>query len=279
MRLPGPPAHTEPRYRVWWYALRVFVALVCVFLVAPIISIIPLSFSSGSFLSYPVPGFSLKWYAEVFAPRPWMFALKNSLIVGAGATVLATTLGTLAAIGLARGRLPGREAITGFLISPMVVPLIITGVGVYFFFAELGLNASYPGLILAHSVLAVPFVVITVTATLEGFDPTLVRAAQSLGAGPLTTFRKVTLPLISPGVASGAVFAFAISFDEVVVTVFVAGPAQRTLPREMFAGLRENISPAILAVATLLVVIALLLMVTVALLKRRSDRLRGLAGS
>lgn len=279
MRLPGPPAHTELRYRVWWYALRVFVALVCVFLVAPIISIIPLSFSSGSFLSYPVPGFSLKWYGEVFAPRPWMFALKNSLIVGAGATVLATTLGTLAAIGLARGRLPAREAITGFLISPMVVPLIITGVGVYFFFAELGLNASYPGLILAHSVLAVPFVVITVTATLEGFDPTLVRAAQSLGAGPFTTFRKVTLPLISPGVVSGAVFAFAISFDEVVVTVFVAGPAQRTLPREMFAGLRENISPAILAVATLLVVIALLLMVTVALLKRRSERLRGLAGS
>jgi putative spermidine/putrescine transport system permease protein len=158
----------------------------------------------------------------------------------------------------------------------MVVPLIITGVGVYFFFAQLGLNASYAGLILAHTVLAVPFVVITVTVTLEGFDTNMVRAAQSLGAGPVTTFRKVTLPLISPGVASGAVFAFAISFDEVVVAVFLAGPAQRTLPREMFAGLRENISPAILAVATLLVVIALALMVTMGLLKRRSERLRGL---
>lgn len=278
MALPGPPYHAEWPERVWWYAMRVFVALVCVFLLAPIVSIIPLSFSSGSFLSYPVPGFSLQWYHEVFAPRPWMFALKNSLIVGAGATVLATALGTLAAIGLARGNLPGRQVITGFLISPMVVPLIITAVGVYFFFAQLGLNASYAGLILAHTVLAVPFVVITVTVTLEGFDTNMVRAAQSLGAGPVTTFRKVTLPLISPGVASGAVFAFAISFDEVVVAVFLAGPAQRTLPRQMFAGLRENISPAILAVATLLVVVALALMVTMGLLKRRSERLRGLHG-
>jgi len=276
MALPGPPYHAELPERVWWYAMRTFVALVCVFLMAPIVSIIPLSFSAGSFLSYPFPGYSLQWYGEVFQPRPWMFALKNSLLVGAGATVLATALGTLAAVGLARGNLPGRQAITGFLISPMVVPLIITAVGVYFFFAQLGLNASYAGLILAHTVLATPFVVITVTVTLEGFDTNMVRAAQSLGAGPVTTFRKVTLPLISPGVASGAVFAFAISFDEVVVAVFLAGPSQRTLPREMFAGLRENISPAILAVATLLVMIALALMVTMGLLKRRSERLRGL---
>ncbi len=278
MRLPGPPRHTEPRYRLWWYAMRVFVALVCVFLVAPILAIVPISFSSGSFLSYPLPGFSLKWYAEVFEPRPWMFALRNSLIVGSGATVLATTLGTLAALGLARANLPGRDAVTAFLISPMVVPLIITAVGVYFFFAQLGLTASFPGLILAHTVLAVPFVVITVTATLEGFDTNLIRAGQSLGADPVRVFRKVTLPLISPGVASGAIFAFAISFDEVVVAIFLAGPAQRTLPRQMFDGIRENISPAILAVATLLVVVALALMITIGLLKRRSERLRGLSG-
>lgn len=278
MRLPGPPSHTEPHYRLWWYVMRVFVALVCVFLVAPILAIVPISFSSGSFLSYPLPGFSLKWYAEVFEPRPWMFALKNSLIVGTGATVLATTLGTLAALGLARANLPGRDAVTAFLISPMVVPLIITAVGVYFFFAQLGLTASFPGLILAHTVLAVPFVVITVTATLEGFDTNLIRAGQSLGADPVRVFRKVTLPLISPGVASGAIFAFAISFDEVVVAIFLAGPAQRTLPRQMFDGIRENISPAILAVATLLVVVALALMITIGLLKRRSERLRGLSG-
>ncbi len=275
-RLPGPPPHAAPFDRVWWYFLRVFVALVCVFLVAPILAIIPISFSSGSFLSYPLPGFSLKWYAEVFQPRPWMFALRNSLIVASGATVLATTLGTLAALGLARGNLPGRQAIMAFLISPMIVPLIITAVGVYFFFAQLGLTASFPGLILAHTALAVPFVVITVTATLEGFDPNLIRAGQSLGAAPPRVFRKVILPLISPGVASGAIFAFAISFDEVVVAIFLAGPAQRTLPRQMFDGIRENISPAILAVATLLVLVALALMVTIGLLKRRNDRLRGI---
>jgi putative spermidine/putrescine transport system permease protein len=278
MRIPGPPPHTPPVYRLWWYAMRVFVALVCIFLLAPILAIVPISFSSGSFLTYPLPGFSLQWYAEVFEPRPWMFALKNSLIVGSGATVLATTLGTLAALGLARGNLPGRSAVNAFLISPMIVPLVITAVGIYFFFARLGLHASYPGLILGHTVLAVPFVVITVTATLEGFDTNLIRAGQSLGAGPMRVFRRITLPLIAPGVASGAIFAFAISFDEVVVTVFLAGPAQRTLPRQMFDGIRENISPAILAVATLLVLVALALMVAIGLLKRRSDRLRGLRG-
>ncbi|WP_206607814.1 ABC transporter permease [Ferruginivarius sediminum] len=278
MRIPGPPPHTPPVYRLWWYAMRLFVALVCIFLLAPILAIVPISFSSGSFLTYPLPGFSLQWYAEVFEPRPWMFALKNSLIVGSGATVLATTLGTLAALGLAKGNLPGRSAVNAFLISPMIVPLVITAVGVYFFFARIGLNASYPGLILGHTALAVPFVVITVTATLEGFDTNLIRAGQSLGAGPLRVFRRITLPLIAPGVASGAIFAFAISFDEVVVTVFLAGPAQRTLPRQMFDGIRENISPAILAVATLLVLVALALMVTIGLLKRRSDRLRGLHG-
>lgn len=275
-RLPGPPPYAGPGDRVWWYGMRLFVALVCLFLVAPIAAIVPISFSSGSFLTYPLPGFSLKWYAEVFQPRPWMFALKNSLIVGAGATALATTLGTLAALGLARGNLPGRQSINAFLISPMIVPLVITAVGVYFFFAQLGLNASFPGLILGHTVLAVPFVVITVTATLEGFDTNLIRAGQSLGASPVRVFRKITLPLIAPGVASGGIFAFAISFDEVVVTVFLAGPAQRTLPRQMFDGLRENISPAILAVATLLVLVALALMAAIGLLKRRSDRLRGL---
>lgn len=275
-RLPGPPPHAPSRYRVWWYTLRVLVALVCFFLLAPILAIIPISFSSGDFLSYPLPGLSLQWYESVLEPRPWMSSLRNSLIVGVGATILATALGTLAALGLSRANLPGSSVIVAFLISPMIVPLIITAVGVYFFLAQIGLVATYTGLIIAHTVLAVPFVVITVSATLEGFDENLVRAGKSLGANPFVVFRRVVLPLIAPGVACGAIFAFAISFDEVVVAIFLAGPSQRTLPKQMFDGLRENISPEILAMATLLVVFALFMMLAINWLQRRNERMRGL---
>lgn len=271
------PQHASPGQVAWYYALRIFAALVCVFLVAPVLVIIPISFNSASYLTYPLPGLSLKWYAEVLEPRPWMFALRNSLIVAVGATILSTTLGTLAALALARRSLPGTAFVNAFLISPMIVPLIITAVGLYFFFADIGLTNSFAGLILAHTALCLPFVVVTVSATLEGFDTNLVRAGQSLGGSPLIVFRRIILPIISPGVASGAVFAFAISFDEVVVAVFLAGPAQRTLPKQMFSGLRENIDPSILAMATLLVLAATLLMIVAGLLKRRSERIRGLA--
>ncbi|WP_022728824.1 ABC transporter permease [Fodinicurvata sediminis] len=273
----APSYATKPQV-AGHYGLRIFVALVCVFLVAPIFAIIPLSFSSGTFLSYPMPGFSLRWYEEVLAPRPWMFTLRNSLFVAIGATLFSTTLGTLAALAMARKNLRSLPVINAFLLSPMIVPLIITAVGLYFFFAQLGLTNSFTGLIIAHTALCLPFVLVTVAATLEGFDGTLVRAAQSLGAPPLTVFRRVILPIISPGVASGALFAFAISFDEVVVAVFLAGPTQRTLPKQMFSGLRENIDPSILAMATLLVVMATGLMIVAGLLKRRSERMRGLSG-
>jgi ABC-type molybdate transport system permease subunit len=153
-----------------------------------------------------------------------------------------------------RVRFPGQRLILALVISPMVVPVIIIAVGVYFAFAPLGLTDGYGGLILAHTTLAVPFVVVTVLATLSGFDRTLLRAAASLGARPLTTFRRVTLPLILPGVASGAVFAFAASFDEVVVALLIAGPGQRTLPRQMFAGINDNISLTITAAATMPIV-------------------------
>ena len=158
----------------------------------------------------------------------------------------------------------------------MVVPVIIIAVGVYFAFAPAGLTDGYTGLILAHTTLAAPFVVVTVLATLSGFDRTLLRAAASLGARPLTTFRRVMLPLILPGVLSGAVFAFAASFDEVVVALLIAGPGQRTLPRQMFAGINDNISLTITAAATMLIGISLAFMVFVGWLQRRSERLRRL---
>jgi putative spermidine/putrescine transport system permease protein len=246
--------------------------------VAPILTIVPLSFSSGSFFMYPLPGFSLQWYRDFFTSSFWLPALQNSLIIGLSATVLATALGTLAALGMWRARFPAQALVLAILISPMVVPVVIVAVGVYFAFAPLGLTDGYLGLIFAHATLGVPFVVITVLATLSGFDRTLIRAAESLGASQLTTFRRVTLPLILPGVASGAVFAFAASFDEVVVVLLMAGPGQRTLPRQMFAGINDNISLTIAAAATMLIAISLLLMIVVGWLQRRSARMRQSAG-
>src|SRR5438034_8166062 len=172
---------------------------------------LPLSFDSGSFLFYPLPGFSLRCYEDFFGSSFWLSSLRNSLIVGISATVLATGLGTLAALGIWRARFPAQAVVLAILISPMVVPVIIVAVGVYFAFAPIGLTDGYLGLILAHTTLGVPFVVITVLATLASFDRTLIRSAESLGASQITTFRRVTLPLILPGVASGAVFAFAAS--------------------------------------------------------------------
>ncbi len=256
--------------------LGALTALVLLFLVAPILIIVPLSFSSGSFFYYPLPGFSLRWYRDFFTSSFWLPSVWNSLIVGSVATLSATVLGTLAALGIWRARFPGQALVLALLISPMVVPVIIIAVGVYFAFAPLGLTDGYSGLILAHTTLAVPFVVVTVLATLSGFDRTLIRAAESLGASPVTTFRRVMLPLILPGVLSGAVFAFAASFDEVVVALLMAGPGQRTLPRQMFAGINDNISLTITAAATMLIAISLVLMIAVGLLRRRSERLRQL---
>ncbi|WP_337996817.1 ABC transporter permease [Oleispirillum naphthae] len=271
------PSVRTPSERIWTAVLWAVSVLVFFFLLAPILAIVPLSFSSGQFLTYPIPGFSLRWYAEFFQSEQWTGSLANSLIVGISATALATALGTVASLGLVRADFRGKGLIMGVLLSPMIVPLVITAVGFYFFFAPLGLTATFPGLIVAHTALAAPFVVVTVTATLAGFDMNLARASASLGAGPSTTFFKVILPLIAPGVASGALFAFATSFDEVVIVLFVAGPGQRTLPREMFSGIRENISPTITAAATILILLSIVLLAALELLRRRNARMRGQA--
>jgi putative spermidine/putrescine transport system permease protein len=264
----------SPIERVWYYALRSLCGLVLLFLILPVLVIIPLSFNSGSFLVYPLQGFSLQWYQDFFESAGWMRALKNSLIIAPAATLIAMLLGTLAAIGLTRGDFRGKALVMSLLISPMVVPVVIVGVASYLFLAPLGMGNSYVSLILVHAVLGVPFVIITVSATLQGFNYNLVRAAASLGASPLTAFRRVTLPLIAPGMISGALFAFATSFDEVVVALFLAGPEQITLPRQMFAGIRENLSPTIAAAATLLIGFSILLLLTLEWLRGRSEKLR-----
>ncbi|MEO7953159.1 MAG: ABC transporter permease [Polaromonas sp.] len=266
------PAYYTPLDKLGWYGLRVLCGAVLVFLLLPIIVIIPLSFSSSSFLSYPIPGWSLRWYQEMFASSDWARATRNSFIVAPLATLLATGLGTMAAVGLARTQFAGKGLLTALLISPMVVPIVVVGVSTYLFFAQIGLSDSYTGLVLVHAALGAPFVVTTVMATLQGFNQNLVKASLSLGAGPLQTFFRITLPVIAPGVISGALFAFAVSFDEVVVTLFLAGPTQTTLPRQMFTGIRENISPTIAAVATLLILFTACLMMTLEWLRGRAKK-------
>jgi putative spermidine/putrescine transport system permease protein len=256
--------------RAWFFALRSFNALVLLFLVLPILVIVPLSFSDSSFLSYPMPGVSLRWYHNLLESEEWMRAAQNSFIVAPAATVVATVLGTLAAVGLNKADFRGKALVMAVLISPMVVPVVVVGVGVYIFFAQIGLSETYTGLILAHAALGAPFVVTTVSATLQGFNHNLVRASLSLGASPLTTFFRVTLPVIAPGLISGALFAFATSFDEVVITLFVAGPSQSTLPRQMFSGIRENISPTIAALATILIIFSTFLLLALEWLRGRN---------
>ncbi len=280
----GLPPYATTGERVWYYAFRVICIAIFFFLLAPILIMIPLSFNAQPFFTFTremltlnPEGFSLRWYEDFFTSDSWMRSIRNSFIIGIAATVLATTLGTLAALGLSRSQMPFKGLIMGILISPMIVPLIISAAGMFFFFSSVNLAQTYLGVILAHTALGTPFVVITVTATLVGFDHSLTRAAASLGASPTRTFFKITMPLILPGVISGALFAFITSFDEIVIVLFVAGVEQRTIPREMWSGIREQISPTILAVATILVLISVALLTTIEILRRRSERLRGLS--
>ena len=253
-----------------------FCAAVLVFLIAPMLVVIPLSFNAEPYftftegmLSLDSEAYSLRWYRNVVEDGVWQRALGNSIVIGVAATAVATALGVLAALGLANPAMPGRGFVTSLLISPLVTPIIISAAGMFFFYSKLGLGQTHLSLILAHAVLGTPFVVISVTATLVGFDNNLVRAGASLGAGPFLVFRRIQLPLIAPGVISGSLFAFATSFDEVVAVLFLGGLEQRTIPRQMWTGIREQISPEILAVATFLVVFALLLLGTVEWLRGR----------
>ena len=302
-RLPLPP-YASSKEVLWFYTFRTICGAIFVFLITPIIILIPLSFNQEPYFSF-TPGMlaldsaacSTRWYwdilqngmvdpeaitgwwSDVWNNAQWVRSIRNSFYIGILATILSTALGTLAAIGLASSDMPWRRPIMALLISPMIVPLVITASGLAFFFADIKLVKTYWGIILAHAVLGTPFVIITVTATLSGFDKSLTRASANMGAGPVRTFFKVQMPLILPGVISGALFAFITSFDEVVAVLQLADVRQRTIPRQMFSGIREQISPTILAVATILVIISIALLTVVELLRRRSERLRGMSPS
>ena len=299
------PKHASTLERVWHYTYLVICALIFLFLIAPILVVIPLSFNAEPYFTFTekmlkldATGYSTRWYdllltfgmvapdaprdaswwADAWNNAKWINAAKNSIVIGFFSTLIATTLGTIAALGLSRPEMPYRRAIMAILISPMIVPIIIVATGLFFFYSAIGIQnwgIPYLGVVLAHATLGIPFVIITVTATLVGFDHSLSRAAASMGANPVTTFFKVQMPLILPGVISGGLFAFVTSFDEVVVVLFVGGLDEQTIPRQMWNGIREQISPAILSVATILVLISICLLITVELLRRRSERLRG----
>ena len=278
------PAHAGRIETIWYYTFRSICGLIFFFLIAPIVVIIPLSFNAVPFftftpemLSLDPAGYSTKWYADFFTNLNWQGAVRNSFIIAIFSTLISTTLGTIAALGLSRAEMPAKTVVMGILISPMIVPLIISAAGMFFFYTKIGLASTHLGVILAHAALATPFVVITVTATLVGFDQSLIRAAATLGATPVVTFFRVIVPLILPGVISGALFAFVTSFDEVVVVKFVGSYEQRTIPWAMFSGIREQISPTILAVATLLIILSVLLLATIEVLRRRNERMRGLS--
>ena len=279
------PSYTEVRYRIWHYIYLTICTAVFIYLIAPLFVIFPLSFSHDEFLIFSEEmkrldpdGFSTRWYKDMVwgTKNPWGLAAKNSLMVAFFATIGSVLIGTLAAVGLSSRYMPYKGIIMAILISPMIVPLIISGVAIFFFMAKVGLAATHTGIIIAHIILGTPFVVITVTATLSGFDHSVTRAAASLGSTPINTFMKITLPLILPGVISGGLFAFVTSFDEVVVVLFLAGLENTTIPIQMWIGLREQLSPTILAVATCLIIMSTLILVTAELLRRRSERLRGI---
>ena len=279
------PKYTEPHYRIWHYIYLTICAAVFFFLIAPLFVIFPLSFNAEEFLVFSdgmkrldPDAFSLRWYKDMIygTKNPWGLATKNSFIIAIFATIGSVILGTVAALGLSSRHMPYKGLIMAVLISPMIVPLIISGVAIFFFMAKAGLAATHTGIVLAHIILGTPFVVITVTATLSGFDHSVTRAAASLGSNPVNTFMKITLPLILPGVISGGLFAFVTSFDEVVVVLFLAGLENTTIPIQMWTGLREQLSPTILAVATCLIILSTLILGTAELLRRRSERLRGI---
>jgi putative spermidine/putrescine transport system permease protein len=277
------PSYASTGQRIWHYAFRVICGLIFFYLIAPILVIIPLSFNAQDFFTFTPEmlrldpaGYSLEHYEDFFTNVDWQVPLWNSLKIAPMATLIAVALGTLAAVGLSQSHVPFKGAIMAILISPMIVPLIISAAGMYFFYSRIGLQGTYWGVVLAHAALGIPFVIITVTATLVGFDKSLTRAAASLGAGPMRTFFKVQMPLILPGVVSGALFAFITSLDEVVVVLFMGAAGQKTLPWQMFTGLREQISPTILAAATVLIAVSVVMLAALEMIRRRNERLRGL---
>ncbi|MCF4129469.1 ABC transporter permease [Methylobacterium sp. SyP6R] len=251
--------------------LGTVVALVLLFLVVPILIVVPMSFSNARFLTFPPPGFSLRWYEAFFGSPAWMQAARVSLGVALATALGATLIGTAAAYALSMSGSRLARSLTVILLLPLVVPIVITGIGVFFVFAKTGLLATLPGLVLANVMLATPYVVTSVLAGLRGFDPAQEMVARSLGMNRLRAFLNVTLPQIRPSVVSGALFAFISALDETVVAIFIAGGQNQTLTKRMFTSLRDEIDPTIAAISSLLTAASLMVVVLASLSARKSS--------
>ncbi len=259
------------RAGVGTYALAAVATGALVFLLAPVVIIIAVSFSGADYLRFPPPSLSLKWYVRFLGVPGWRAAIGVSLRVAGLTTVFATTLGILASLGLVRGRFRGKNAIYAFLLSPTIIPTIITAIGLYFFFARFRATGSILAMALGHTVLALPVVVIIISATLQGFDIRLEQAALSLGASRLTALRRITLPLIGPGILSAALFAFLTSFDELLIPLFLSGVGAQTLTVRIWNSLLLEVDPTIAAVSSFLIGITTLILGASALMRRRGD--------
>jgi ABC-type spermidine/putrescine transport system permease subunit II len=234
--------------------IKAFGALVVAFIGLPVLVVIPLSFSSAQFLAFPPPGYSLRWYQDVLSRDYWLAPAWTSVQVASVTAVVALVLGTLASISLVRGRYFGRTGIMAFVISPMIVPFIVTGIALYFVLSKMALVDTFVGLVIGHTVLAVPRVVVVMTAVLQRVDVYLEHAATTLGARPWQAFMLVTLPSIIPGVISAGVIAFLTSYDEIIVTLFLSGARITTLPKRMWDSLLTELTPGLAAISTLLLV-------------------------
>jgi putative spermidine/putrescine transport system permease protein len=249
-------------------ALIAFVGAILLFLAAPNFIVIPISFTSANYLSFPPPGWSLQWYENYLGSSAWMEATGRSVFIGLLTAAVATALGTAAALGLRRMR-RGKEAVQLIVLAPLIVPTIIIAIAIYDLYSRLGLVGNVYGIALIHVVIAFPYVAIVVSAALRGVDPGLERAAQNLGAGPWRTFWLVTFPLIRPGVIAGALLAFLASFDEVVIAIFIGGVYANTLPRMMWESIITTVDPTIAAVSTLLVFLSTGVLAALAILRRK----------
>ena len=256
----------------WRQPRRILMAalgfLTVLYLIAPTLVIVPMSFTETRILSFPPQGFTLEWYERMFTDRQWSSAIASSVQVAILTTIASTVLGTLAALALARGRFPGKTAVNGLILAPLIVPIVIVAIGMFSLYVRWRIGGSLVGLVVAHTALAVPFVVVSVSASLRTMDRNLELAAANLGANPRQTFWRVTLPIILPGVIAGAIFAFITSWDEVVVAIFLTSARFRTLPVEMWEQVRQAVDPTVAAVATTLLVVTTVLLLILLVVRR-----------
>lgn len=263
---------TVPRIHsgTWWTVARIAIcALIVVYLIAPMIIVLIISFSSAPFLAFPPPGLSLQWYRKLFGEPEWLRSLITSVQIMLPTGIIATGLGTAAAVGVARGRFPGASIVSSFLMAPVVVPVIITAAALYGVFGALGLNGTLGGLILAHTVLTIPYVIATVLASLHVLDEQLEKAALTLGATYWSAFWRVVFPLILPAVLSGFLFAMIISFDELVVSLFISSPTLRPVTVKMWSDIRGDVDPTISAIGSVLFLFSLFVLLAESLLRGR----------